>query len=223
MISTKLPRYQIEIGPSGSLDVSQTTNGGGVKQDVAQEEIDKLVDQCQKDFSLAAQWQARYEEIRGALEVERDAHAVTKGRVQEVDRLRDHSVTVDADCQQAHSERRAAEARLQHAMELIDRLEVWADSYGKALVPHGGESDSYGDGARACKAQVKAMLAAHEYEVVTPEDAYTEGKGLRVFGLEKQLAAANALPGRIWEALNELTSYLVDGHHMVRVDDVRHT
>lgn len=38
---------------------------------------------------------------------------------------------------------------------------------------------------------------------------------------ESSLAAATELPGRIWEALGELTSFLMDGDHMVRVDDVR--
>jgi predicted RNA-binding Zn-ribbon protein involved in translation (DUF1610 family) len=40
----------------------------------------------------------------------------------EVVRLRDHSVTVDADCQRAHSERRAAESSLAAATELLGRL-----------------------------------------------------------------------------------------------------
>jgi hypothetical protein len=40
----------------------------------------------------------------------------------ELELLRDHSVTVDADCQHAHSERRAAESRLAAATELLGRI-----------------------------------------------------------------------------------------------------
>ncbi len=40
---------------------------------------------------------------------------------------------------------------------------------------------------------------------------------------ESHLATAIKLPGLIWEALGELTSYLVDGDPMVRVDEVRRT
>jgi hypothetical protein len=49
--------------------------------------------------------------------------------------------------------------QLAAANALLGRIGVWADTYGAALVPHGGAADTYGDGVRACKAQIKAMLS----------------------------------------------------------------
>ena len=40
----------------------------------------------------------------------------------------------------------------------VSRIRVWADTYGHALVPCAGAADTYGDGVRACKGQVKAIL-----------------------------------------------------------------
>lgn len=50
--------------------------------------------------------------------------------------------------------------QLAEARETLARLGAWADTYGAALVPHGGAADTFGDGVRACKAQVKAILSA---------------------------------------------------------------
>lgn len=50
-------------------------------------------------------------------------------------------------------------AELIAANRALARLGVWADTYGAALVPSGGDADTYGDGVRACKGQVKALIA----------------------------------------------------------------
>lgn len=49
--------------------------------------------------------------------------------------------------------------QLAEARETLARLGAWADTYGAALVPHGGAADTFGDGVRACKAQVKTILS----------------------------------------------------------------
>lgn len=38
-------------------------------------------------------------------------------------------------------------------------LEAWTHQHGKALVPHGGWADTFGDGMRCAKQQVAALLA----------------------------------------------------------------
>ncbi len=45
------------------------------------------------------------------------------------------------------------------ANALIAKLAHWADVYGSALVPHGGAADTFGDGVRYCKRQVKDILS----------------------------------------------------------------
>lgn len=71
----------------------------------------------------------------------------------EVHRLRAERAKAIADATQDAWEQLAS------ANALLGRLEVWSDTYGQALAPHGGSADTYGDGVRACKAQVKAILA----------------------------------------------------------------
>jgi len=51
-------------------------------------------------------------------------------------------------------------AKLAAANALLERIGAWADVYGSALVPHGGFADTFGDGVRRCKAQVKALLSS---------------------------------------------------------------
>lgn len=55
---------------------------------------------------------------------------------------------------------KAAESEAETLRALLGQLGHWADGYGSALVPHGGWADTFGDGVRCCKAQVKAMLPA---------------------------------------------------------------
>lgn len=59
-----------------------------------------------------------------------------------------------------HADRAALVAQLEAANGLLGRIGVWADGYGSALVPHGGATDSFGDGVRCCKRQVKELLAS---------------------------------------------------------------
>lgn len=52
------------------------------------------------------------------------------------------------------------QSHLAAAEALLSKLSVWADTYGAALKPSAGASDTYGDGVRSCKAQVRSMLNA---------------------------------------------------------------
>jgi hypothetical protein len=90
----------------------------------------------------------------------------------------------------------------------IERLKELLEEKAEALV--------------TAEARVRELEAENERlraEVALAWDDEDESK--RANAAESSLAAATALPGRIWEALGELTSYLVDGDHMVRVDQVR--
>lgn len=128
--------------------------------------------------------------------------------------------------------------RLAAAEALLGKLSVWADTYGSALKPSAGAADSYGDGVRTCKAQVRSMLNAFLSSAPTPSAAEAkpecdcaslraEVERLKAEITEAHLAWSdqpepnNALPHRVWEAMGELTSYLIDGKHMLDVDAVR--
>lgn len=76
--------------------------------------------------------------------------------------------------------------------------------------------DAAETGMLATEARVREL---EEDNNVLRTDVYELGK--RREKAESRLAAATELPRRIWEAMGELTSYLVDGDHMVRVDHVR--
>lgn len=52
----------------------------------------------------------------------------------------------------AHAQTRAERDRLRAA------LEGWTRRYGSALCPGPGDADTFGDGVRAAKAQVRAIL-----------------------------------------------------------------
>lgn len=64
---------------------------------------------------------------------------------------------------------------------------------------------------------VRAALRAEVERLRT----LNRGLGLEVTDARARLAAATALLPRAWEAMGELTSFVVDGEHMVRVDEVR--
>lgn len=70
-----------------------------------------------------------------------------------------------------------AESRLAAANALLARIGVWADTYGSALKPGAGMADSFGDGVRACKGQVKAMLGAAHLADQAPPRTEAEPRG----------------------------------------------
>ncbi len=52
----------------------------------------------------------------------------------------------------------AAEKARAEEREKLSRLADWADSYGSNLCPRSGMADSFGDGMRAAKNDVKSIL-----------------------------------------------------------------
>ena len=79
-------------------------------------------------------------------------------RIQELESEVERRIGSGADLLAENGRQRA---QLAAANALLDRIGVWADEYGSALVPHGGSADTFGDGVRRCKRQVKAILGAH--------------------------------------------------------------
>lgn len=92
----------------------------------------------------------------------------------------------------------AKHAELVAANRALARLGVWADTCGAALVPSGGAADTYGDGVRACKAQVKALLSSQpeaptRFTYVDGDDAERDAR-LRADGFTPVQSAAPEPP-----------------------------
>lgn len=145
-------------------------------------------------------------------------------------------------CDLLRGERHAAEARVRELEQALDAanallkrsIPVMSDRVLREVNAHLSAQPAAPSehrcgvrGFAACRAELARREAERKGRVLAAEARVREleaenkhiGDACQLH--YEQLAAANALPGRIWEALGELTSYLVDGDHVVKVDDVR--
>jgi hypothetical protein len=51
-----------------------------------------------------------------------------------------------------------------HQERVLSLLTEWSDTYGKDLCPGAGDADTFGDGMRAAKKQVKGILSSATLE-----------------------------------------------------------
>ena len=61
----------------------------------------------------------------------------------------------------------AAEAEVERLRKVLHELRAWADHLGVTLIPTGDSADTYGDGVRASKTNVKQILAAYHLSTAT--------------------------------------------------------
>lgn len=66
---------------------------------------------------------------------------------------------LDVMWQELVRERDAARSEAEQLQERLARINEWADTYGAALSPSAGSADTFGDGIRAAKKQIKALLS----------------------------------------------------------------
>jgi hypothetical protein len=135
--------------PAPSEHTAPKANEPGAPHDLL-----KQVEQArrERDASNAraeAAEERAFERNAQLMRAETEAAALRAG----LERLRNDSAVRSVEIIGKHNELAAATA-------LLDRLGHWADGYGTALVPHGGAADTYGDGVRACKRQVKDLLSS---------------------------------------------------------------
>lgn len=90
-----------------------------------------------------------------------ERESVEKDLLAQIDQLKSRVSIEVRTCADWVLAKEAADKRLAAANALLGRIGVWADEYGPALVPHGGSADTFGDGVRRCKLQVKALLGDH--------------------------------------------------------------
>lgn len=77
-----------------------------------------------------------------------------KARVRELE----GELAIELGISMGHQNQLTEVRKLLRALEhRLARIGEWADEYGSALVPRG--ADTYGEGIRACKAQVKALVS----------------------------------------------------------------
>ena len=124
--------------------------------------IDALTEQGAQQAAQIVLDGQRIAELESRLDVKRRQYETAfRERAEAFKQLADAKWPSRTEAEQATGKAHDARVRaltLADANALLGRLGVWADTYGAALVPHG--PDTYGDGVRACKTQVKAILAA---------------------------------------------------------------
>lgn len=81
------------------------------------------------------------------------------------------------------AEHASLERELAELREAAARIAQWTHEHGKALCPTAGSSDTFGDGMRAAKQQVRALLPAASEPAKEPSDhGFAVGDIVRVTG-----------------------------------------
>jgi hypothetical protein len=179
----------------------EMTTSPNEEQRPAQAEREELTEEERARLSGGVDWSAGEHAGRKALRIiDRDAadRAALVARVAELEA-------------EAKAERDSAREFARRVRELVADDNAWRAEAAEARVRE-LETEAALDTEHRLACEWKAR-----YEAERAERSVTKDR------LAARAEAAEGLPGRIWEALGELTSYLVDGDHMVKVDDVRHT